>query len=56
MTLEEWNAYFERVFLSKRHSQQVAAPGRWDALPAGDQQRYDSADAIRSSHSFYVIE
>jgi insulysin len=56
MTLEDWNAYFQRVFLDQPHSLQVAAPGRWEALPAGDQRRYESAEAIRSSHPSYVIE
>ena len=53
---EQWQAYFQKVFLEQRRSLQVAAPGKWGELPAGDQKRVKSALELRSGHDFYVIE
>jgi hypothetical protein len=34
----------------------VVAPGRWDALPATDGRREDSAEAIKYGHEVYLID
>jgi len=56
LTLESWLAYYNRVFLENRHSLQVVAPGKWDSLPAGDSQRFDSPALIKRGHESYIIE
>jgi insulysin len=55
LTLESWLAYYNRVFVEERHSLLVVAPGKWDQLPRGDAQRFDSAEAIKSGHEAYLI-
>lgn len=55
MTLEDWQAYYRKVFMEGRHSLQVAAPGKWGLLPSGKQQ-YRSAGEIKVNHSTYVID
>ncbi len=55
-TKDSWLAYYNRVFLQRRHSLQVAAPGKWDKFPGGDSVRYDNAEAIKAGHPTYVIE
>lgn len=55
-SLEDWVAYYERVFMQQPHSLQVVAPGRWERLPSGDFDRYDSAEAIKQDHSSYLID
>ncbi len=56
LTLESWTRAFETVFLERRHSLQVVAPGRAGVLPQGDFRVYDSAGAIKADHDAYVIE
>lgn len=56
MTLESWLSYYRQVFLEKRHSLQVVAPGRWDVLPEGQFQRYDSAEQLKRDHKAYLID
>ena len=36
LTMEEWQAYFQRVFLTQRHSLQVVTPGKWKTLPSSE--------------------
>jgi secreted Zn-dependent insulinase-like peptidase len=55
-TMDSWLAYYNRVFLQNRHSLQVAAPGKWDKLPGGNQIRFDSAEAIKAGHDVYLIK
>ena len=50
LTLEEWQAYYQRVFLARRHSLQVVTPGNWGTLPQGDSSRYEAAEAIKRHH------
>jgi secreted Zn-dependent insulinase-like peptidase len=52
ISLEEWQNYFDRVFMDRRHSLQVIAPGRWGDLPAADRV-FDSAAEIKTSFDFY---
>lgn len=54
--LEQWVAYFQRVFIEQAHSLQVVAPGRWKTLPEGAYQQFDSAEAIKRDHSSYLID
>ncbi|MGB1139817.1 MAG: insulinase family protein [Halioglobus sp.] len=54
LTLEEWLAYFEQVFLDKRHSLAVVAPGKWGDLPDLG-QRFDNAADIRAAHGAYRL-
>jgi len=54
--LEQWLAYYQRVFIEQAHSLQVVAPGRWQTLPAGEYQLFDSADAIKQGHATYLVE
>jgi secreted Zn-dependent insulinase-like peptidase len=56
LTLESWAAYYQRVFLSQRHSLQVVTPGKWKKFPAAESQVYDSAEAIKDGHTTYVID
>jgi insulysin len=56
LTLESWLAYYNRVFLAQRHSLQVVTPGKWDRLPQGEYQHYDSAEAIKEGHKVYIID
>jgi len=55
-SLEQWAAYYQRVFIEKAHSLQVVAPGRWKTLPEGDYQLFDSADAIKQGHTSYLVD
>jgi len=56
LTPEQWQTYYRKVFLERRHSLQVVAPGKYGKLPRGEQRRYDSAQAIKADHDVYVIE
>lgn len=56
LTLESWAAYYQRVFLSQRHSLQVVTPGKWKKFPEAESQVYDSAEAIKDGHTTYVID
>ena len=56
LTLEQWEAYYQEVFLKQRHSLQVVAPGRWGIVPEGKYRRYGSAEAIRRGHESYLVE
>jgi insulysin len=56
LTLPEWKAYYERVFLQQRHSLQVVAPGRWGVMPKDSAKVFDTATAIKAGHAAYVIE
>lgn len=55
-SLDQWSAYYQRVFVEQAHSLQVVAPGRWKTFPKGDYQHFDSADAIKQGHSSYLID
>jgi secreted Zn-dependent insulinase-like peptidase len=55
-TLADWTAYFNRVFLERPHALQVVAPGRWQSLPGGDFQHFDSATAIKQGHQTYLVD
>jgi len=56
LTLPDWKAYFERVFLQQRHSLQVVAPGKSGIVPKGEARAHDSAEAIKRGHAAYTIE
>jgi insulysin len=56
LTLPQWKAYYDRVFLQQRHSLRVVAPGKWETVPQGDARVYDSAEAIKRGHATYVID
>jgi secreted Zn-dependent insulinase-like peptidase len=56
LTLESWTRAFEEVFLTRRHSLQVVAPGRSGVLPQGDFRIFESAESIKSGHDVYTIE
>ena len=56
LSMAQWADYFRQVFLEQPRSLQVAAPGRWEKLPAGTQVKYSSAEEIKVSHGFYEIE
>lgn len=49
LSLEDWREYYARVFLQKRHSLQVVAPGRFDVLPTGEARSFDSAEALKQA-------
>lgn len=53
---DQWQAYFEEVFLNNRHSLQVAAPGKSGRLPAGEQRKVGSAEELKSGHAYYRIQ
>jgi secreted Zn-dependent insulinase-like peptidase len=55
-TMDDWLAYFERVFLNQRHSLQVVTPGRWDELPDMNARVLRSASEIKEGHDAYVIQ
>jgi secreted Zn-dependent insulinase-like peptidase len=55
-SLEQWVAYYQRVFIEQAHSLQVVAPGRWKTLPEGDYRPFDSAEAIKRGHASYLID
>jgi secreted Zn-dependent insulinase-like peptidase len=55
-TMENWLAYYQRVFLEQRHSLQVVTAGRWKVLPGGDVRRYTSAEEIKAGHDAYLID
>ncbi|WP_262500808.1 insulinase family protein [Pseudohalioglobus sediminis] len=56
LSREQWLDYYRRVFLDNRRSLQVAAPGQAGALPAGEQRRVDSAQALKADHDVYLID
>lgn len=56
LTLPQWKAYYDRVFLQHRHSLRVVAPGKWGIVPQGDARVYDSAEAIKRGHEAYIID
>lgn len=56
LTMEEWQNYFQRVFLDQRHSLQVVTPGKWKVMPTTQARLYDNADAIKSSHDAYLMD
>jgi insulysin len=56
LSLEQWVAYYQRVFIEQAHSLQVVAPGRWKVLPQGDYQHFESADEIKRGHATYLID
>ncbi|MAT91693.1 MAG: peptidase M16 [Halioglobus sp.] len=55
LSLEDWRAYFTRVFLQQRHALQVVAPGRWGTLPANGGPNVDSAAAVKEGRAVYHI-
>ncbi len=55
-TLADWRDYYERVFITRTHSLQVVAPGRWGELPGGDYSRFEDADAIKRDHASYRVD
>ena len=56
LTMEQWEAYYQRVFLAQRHSLKVVAPGKWQQLPGGNYRQYDSAQSIKQDHATYSID
>lgn len=55
LDLSQWLGYYERVFLERRHSLQVVAPGRWGEFPAGAERQVNSAQELKANHSNYEI-
>ncbi|PLW70444.1 insulinase family protein [Pseudohalioglobus lutimaris] len=56
LSLEQWQAYYNTVFIEQRRSLQVAAPGKNGLLPAGSQRRVESAQTLKAGHASYLIE
>jgi secreted Zn-dependent insulinase-like peptidase len=56
LSREEWLEYFNRVFMTRRHSLQVVAPGRWGELLPGAGTTLNSAADIKQNHTTYRIE
>ncbi|MCB1706837.1 MAG: insulinase family protein [Halioglobus sp.] len=56
LTLADWKAYYQQVFLQQRHSLQVVAPGKPGVLPRGGARVFDSAQAIKRDHATYLID
>ena len=54
--MESWSGAFETVFLERRHSLQVVAPGRSGVLPKGEFRVLDSAETIKAGHDTYRID
>ncbi len=54
LTLEQWLAYFNEVFLDRRHSLLVAAPGQWGDLPDKG-RRFDDAGDIKRAYGAYRL-
>ncbi|MEH6590784.1 MAG: insulinase family protein [Halioglobus sp.] len=54
-TLESWSNYFRQTFIAQPHALQVVTPGRLEALPTGDFERYQDADSIKRGHEVYEI-
>ncbi len=55
ISLPDWSAYYQRVFLQRPHALQVVAPGKWGILPPAA-HRFDKAETIKKGHAFYAIE
>ncbi|MCB1843248.1 MAG: insulinase family protein [Halioglobus sp.] len=56
LTLDDWRDYYTRVFLNKRHSLQVVAPGRFGVLPpAGEGQAYTAAEQLKQGRDVYEL-
>jgi len=55
LTLDDWRAYYQQVFIDERHSLQVVAPGGAQALPGNFGKRYDAAKAIKKNHPAYEM-
>jgi secreted Zn-dependent insulinase-like peptidase len=55
-TLDDWRDYYQRVFITRPHSLQVVAPGRWGELPTGEYHRYEDAAAIKRDHASYRVD
>lgn len=53
---EQWQAYFEEVFLNQQRSLQVAAPGARGQFPRGAGRSIESAVQLKSGHAVYDIE
>ncbi len=53
---EQWQAYFEEVFLNQQRSLQVAAPGARGQFPRGAGRSVESAVQLKSGHAVYDIE
>ena len=55
LTLETWQAYYNRVFVQNRRSLQVVAPGKSGNFPAGEAQRFEVPAAVRKSRETYIM-
>jgi insulysin len=55
LSLADWKAYYQRVFLQQRHSLQVVAPGKTGILPKGDARVFHSAEEIKRGHTTYTV-
>ena len=56
LSREQWQAYFEEVFLNQQRSLQVAAPGARGQFPRGAGRSIESAVQLKSGHAVYDIE
>ncbi len=56
LTMEEWQAYYQRVFRERQHSLQVVAPGRWGTLPDTDGEVVRDAQQIKAGHTTYRVQ
>jgi secreted Zn-dependent insulinase-like peptidase len=55
ISLQDWVAYYQRVFMDQRHSLQVVAPGRLGKLPPVDGARFDTATALKRGRPVYQL-
>ncbi|GAB5452745.1 MAG: insulinase family protein [Halioglobus sp.] len=55
LTIEDWQRYYRSVFLQRRHSLQVVAPGRWGVFPGGAVEVFETADEVRSGRPVYRL-
>lgn len=56
LSLEDWQAYYQQVFLDQPHSLQVVAPGRWQSLPAVAAEPLRDAADIKQGHAVYTVQ
>lgn len=58
LTLDDWTAYYQQVFLQQRHSLGVISPGRWKTYPEAEAKTktFNSADDIKASHESYELQ
>lgn len=54
--LGRWSSHYREVFREQPRSLQVVAPGRWEALPEGPEESFDSSSALKESRAYFQID